>query len=45
MVAAHGTPVDLAVLAAELGYRDQAHLTRDFTRMVGVPPSYYIKAQ
>jgi AraC-like DNA-binding protein len=43
--AADGTPVDLAVLAAELGYSDQAHLTRDFTSMVGIPPSHYIQAQ
>ncbi|WP_307834574.1 AraC family transcriptional regulator [Paractinoplanes lichenicola] len=40
-----GTPVDLGVLAAELGYSDQAHLTRDFTSMVGVPPASYRKAQ
>ncbi|MBU2664673.1 helix-turn-helix domain-containing protein [Actinoplanes bogorensis] len=40
-----GTPVDLGELAAELGYSDQAHLTRDFTAMVGVPPASYRKAQ
>lgn len=33
--------VDWAALAAELGYADQAHLTRDFTRAVGVPPDAY----
>lgn len=43
--AAAGTPVDLAGLAAELGYSDQAHLTRDFTNMIGLPPAQYIKAQ
>lgn len=43
--ATDGTPVDLAALAAELGYSDQAHLTRDFTSMTGVPPAQYIKAQ
>ncbi|MBM2614364.1 AraC family transcriptional regulator [Actinoplanes sp. LDG1-06] len=40
-----GTPVDLGALAADLGYSDQAHLTRDFTAMVGVPPASYRKAQ
>ncbi|MER7773428.1 hypothetical protein ABTZ21_00270 [Streptomyces sp. NPDC096191] len=28
-------------LAAELGYADQAHLVRDFTATVGVPPTAY----
>ena len=28
-------------LAADLGYADQAHLTRDFTATLGVPPSRY----
>lgn len=36
-----GTPLDLAALAADLGYADQAHLTRDFTATVGAPPSQY----
>jgi AraC-like DNA-binding protein len=36
-----GEPVDWAVLAADLGYADQAHLTRDFTVTIGVPPSRY----
>ncbi|GAB2605483.1 AraC family transcriptional regulator [Paractinoplanes abujensis] len=40
-----GTSVDLGALAAELGYSDQAHLTRDFTSMVGLPPASYRKAQ
>ena len=31
----------LADLAAELGWYDQAHFTRDFTRLVGVPPGDY----
>lgn len=31
----------LADLAAELGWYDQAHFTRDFTRLVGVRPSDY----
>lgn len=33
--------VDWARLAAELGYSDQAHLVRDFTARVGVPPTAY----
>jgi AraC-like DNA-binding protein len=36
-----GTGTDWAVLAADLGYADQAHLVRDFTRTVGVPPTAY----
>ncbi len=40
--AAHGgDPVDWAALAAELGFTDQAHLTRAFTRVVGTPPAGY----
>lgn len=31
-----------ADVAAELGYADQAHLTRDFTRHLGVSPSAYL---
>jgi AraC-like DNA-binding protein len=34
-------PVDWAALAADLGYADQAHLVRDFTATVGVPPTTY----
>ncbi|MFD0417483.1 DUF6597 domain-containing transcriptional factor [Streptomyces sp. NPDC127108] len=33
--------VDWADLAAGLGYADQAHLVRDFTATVGVPPTAY----
>jgi AraC-like DNA-binding protein len=36
-----GAVVDWAALAADLGYADQAHLTRDFTATLGVPPSRY----
>ncbi|GGQ39159.1 AraC family transcriptional regulator [Couchioplanes azureus] len=43
--AADGIRLDLGALAAELGYSDQAHLTRDFAGMIGVPPSQYIQAQ
>jgi AraC-like DNA-binding protein len=40
--AAHsGEPVDWAELAAELGFSDQAHLTRVFTSVVGTPPATY----
>jgi methylphosphotriester-DNA--protein-cysteine methyltransferase len=36
-----GEPVDWAMLASDLGYADQAHLTRDFTVTIGVPPARY----
>jgi AraC-like DNA-binding protein len=40
--AAHGGQrVDWAALAAELGFTDQAHLTRAFTAVVGTPPATY----
>ena len=32
---------DLASLAAELGYTDQAHLTNEFTRVLGLSPAGY----
>ncbi|MFI1718038.1 DUF6597 domain-containing transcriptional factor [Streptomyces litmocidini] len=35
---------DWAALAAELGYSDQAHLVRDFTATIGVPPTAYARA-
>lgn len=35
--------VDLAGLAAELGYSDQSHLTRDFTSAYGLPPQRYVE--
>ncbi|MEO3816438.1 helix-turn-helix domain-containing protein [Plantactinospora sp. B24E8] len=38
---ASGGPVDWAGLAADLGYADQAHLVRDFTKMFGEPPTWY----
>lgn len=43
--AAAGADLDLVRLAAELGYSDQAHLTRDFTALVGDPPARYARAQ
>ncbi|MFF4945577.1 DUF6597 domain-containing transcriptional factor [Streptomyces rubiginosohelvolus] len=36
-----GPEVDWARLAADLGYSDQAHLVRDFTATVGVPPTAF----
>jgi AraC-like DNA-binding protein len=36
-----GDGVDWAALAVDLGYADQAHLTRDFTATLGVPPARY----
>ena len=36
-----GDVVDWAVLAADLGYSDQAHLTRDFTSTLGTSPARY----
>ena len=39
-----GEPVDWATLASDLGYADQAHLTRDFTVTIGVPPARYAAA-
>ncbi|MFC9680505.1 DUF6597 domain-containing transcriptional factor [Streptomyces sp. NPDC056948] len=39
--AGHRDDVDWAGLAADLGYADQAHLVRDFTTTVGVPPTAY----
>ena len=36
-----GAPVDWAVLARDLGYADQPHLTRDFTATLGTPPARY----
>ncbi len=34
-------PVDLAALAHDLGFADQAHLTRAFKDIVGAPPGAY----
>jgi AraC-like DNA-binding protein len=40
--AAHsGEPVDWSTLATDLGFTDQAHLTRAFTSVVGTPPATY----
>ncbi len=32
----------LADLAAEYGWFDQAHFTREFTDLIGVPPTGYV---
>jgi transcriptional regulator GlxA family with amidase domain len=34
---------DLAGLAVSLGWFDQAHFSRDFRAVVGVPPSAYLQ--
>jgi AraC-like DNA-binding protein len=39
-----GDVVDWAALAVDLGYADQAHLTRDFTATIGVSPARYTSA-
>ena len=35
--------IDWASLAAELGFADQAHLTRAFTATIGIPPAAYAR--
>ena len=39
-----GESISLAGLAADLGYADQAHLTRDFKAMVGKTPTGFLAA-
>jgi AraC-like DNA-binding protein len=39
-----GEVIDWAALAFDLGYADQAHLTREFTTTIGVPPTRYAAA-
>lgn len=34
--------VDLPTIAIETGYSDQAHLTREFTRLAGAPPRHWL---
>ena len=36
-----GDAPDLATLAADLGWSDQAHFSRDFQSTVGMPPGRY----
>jgi AraC-like DNA-binding protein len=42
---ARGGDVDLAVLAADCGYADQAHLTRAWRRFAGLPPRRWMAAE
>ena len=39
-----GTATNLARLAAELGYADQAHMTRDFKAVTGRSPGGFARA-
>jgi transcriptional regulator GlxA family with amidase domain len=39
---AAGDPAPLAAVAVEFGYTDQAHLTNDFTSLIGVPPRTWL---
>lgn len=41
----HADSADLAALASQLGFFDQAHLTRHFTQLVGKSPLAYWKSQ
>jgi AraC-like DNA-binding protein len=38
-------PVDLALVAADAGYADQAHLTRESVRLGGLPPAALARAR
>jgi AraC-like DNA-binding protein len=40
---AAGDDADLALLARELGYFDQAHFGKDFRALVGSPPTHYAR--
>jgi len=40
-----GGGADLAALAFDAGYADQAHLTRETTRLAGLPPAAFMRAR
>jgi AraC-like DNA-binding protein len=40
-----GGRADLAALAFEVGYADQAHMTRETTRLAGLPPAKFMRAR
>jgi AraC-like DNA-binding protein len=40
-----GADADLAWLAADAGYADQAHLTRECTRLAGLPPAALLRTR
>jgi AraC-like DNA-binding protein len=42
---AAGSAADLAGVAADVGYADQAHLTRESTRLAGLPPAALARAR
>jgi AraC-like DNA-binding protein len=44
-IAQHQVPADdgLALLAAEVGYADQPHLTRECVRLTGLPPRAFLR--
>ncbi|MFM9615861.1 DUF6597 domain-containing transcriptional factor [Streptomyces niveiscabiei] len=42
--ATHTPTPDWPTLAADLGYADQSHLIRAFTKTLGVPPEAYVQA-
>jgi AraC-like DNA-binding protein len=44
LLLARSGPADLARLAFEAGYADQAHLTRECTRLAGLPPAALLAA-
>ncbi len=44
-VDAAGGRIDLSRIAVELGYADQAHLTRESVRLAGLPPAALVRAR
>jgi AraC-like DNA-binding protein len=40
-----GEALDLAAVAADVGYADQAHLSRESTRLAGLPPAALARAR